>query len=96
MTFTLTRESKKVILDQKQSNGRAKSESPPAAPRRSPNGFILPDPLPKGHRVIDNRGVQWRIGSSIGLVSNSTDFSHFMGNFWSPFLGLVFRHFYPI
>ena len=64
MSFKLTRESKKVILDQKQSNGRNgvngagdDDSAPPAAPRRSPNGFILPDPLPKGHRLIDNRCI---------------------------------------
>ena len=44
--------------------------SPPAAPRRSPNGFMLLDPLPKGHRLIDKGGVEWRIRSSIGLVLN--------------------------
>ena len=66
VSFKLTRESKKVILDQKQSNGRNGvnggagdgDSAPPAAPRRSPNGFILPDPLPKGHRLIDNRCIR--------------------------------------
>ena len=39
----------------------------PCAPRRSPNGFILPDPLPPGHVLTDTRGQRWRLGKSIGL-----------------------------
>ncbi len=66
VSFKLTREAKRVKLDQKQSNGKP-SPPPPAQPRKSPNGFILPDPLPDGHLVMDNRGRQWRIGKSIGL-----------------------------
>lgn len=37
------------------------------APRRSPNGYILPDPLPKGLVIKDVRKNRWRIGKAIGL-----------------------------
>jgi len=40
---------------------------PQELPRKSPNGFILPDPLPRGHVVTDTRGGRWRLGRSIGL-----------------------------
>ncbi len=36
-------------------------------PRRSPNGYILPDPLPSGLIVTDLNKKQWKIGKSIGL-----------------------------
>eukprot|EP00095_Tigriopus_kingsejongensis_P004615 maker-scaffold559_size137194-snap-gene-0.24 protein:Tk04615 transcript:maker-scaffold559_size137194-snap-gene-0.24-mRNA-1 annotation:"serine threonine-protein kinase vrk1-like" len=36
-------------------------------PRKSPNGFILPDPLPKGHVLVDTRKRAWQLGDSIGL-----------------------------
>ena len=36
-------------------------------PRRSPNGYILPDPLPKGLVIKDVRKNRWRIGKAIGL-----------------------------
>jgi len=35
--------------------------------RRSPNGFLLPDPLPKGEILIDACKQKWRLGKSIGL-----------------------------
>ena len=38
-----------------------------SAPRRSPNGYILPDPLPAGLIVTDLQKGQWRIGKSVGL-----------------------------
>lgn len=42
-------------------------EPPPAVPRRSPNGYILPDPLPEGTVVTDLKNKKWRLGKSIGL-----------------------------
>lgn len=36
-------------------------------PRRSPNGYILPDPLPAGLIVTDLRKRRWKIGKSVGL-----------------------------
>ena len=34
--------------------------------RRSPNGFLLPDPLPLGFRLVDTRGGKWIVGSTVG------------------------------
>ena len=42
-------------------------EPPPAVPRRSPNGYILPDPLPEGTVITDLKNKKWRLGKSIGL-----------------------------
>eukprot|EP00094_Tigriopus_californicus_P000008 TCALIF_00008-PA protein Name:"Similar to ball Nucleosomal histone kinase 1 (Drosophila melanogaster)" AED:0.06 eAED:0.06 QI:0/0.66/0.5/1/0.66/0.5/4/497/693 len=42
-------------------------KSGPVLPRKSPNGFILPDPLPQGHILVDNRKGTWKLGESIGL-----------------------------
>ena len=36
-------------------------------PRRSPNGYILPDPLPQGLVIKDLRNQTWKIGKSVGL-----------------------------
>merc|ERR1719328_26352 len=36
-------------------------------PRRSPNGYILPDPLPQGLVIKDLRNQNWKIGKSVGL-----------------------------
>jgi len=36
-------------------------------PRRSPNGYILPDPLPQGLVLKDLRNQNWKIGKSVGL-----------------------------
>ena len=36
-------------------------------PRRSPNGYILPDPLPAGLIVTDLQKAQWKLGKSVGL-----------------------------
>jgi len=36
-------------------------------PRRSPNGYILPDPLPQGLLITDLRRQKWKIGKSVGL-----------------------------
>lgn len=35
--------------------------------RRSPNGFLLPDPLPKGVVLTDTCKKKWKLGKSIGL-----------------------------
>lgn len=35
--------------------------------RRSPNGFLLPDPLPKGELLIDSAKQEWVLGKPIGL-----------------------------
>lgn len=35
--------------------------------RRSPNGFLLPDPLPKGIVLTDTCKQKWKLGKSIGL-----------------------------
>jgi len=43
------------------------SSETPTEPRRSPNGYILPDPLPAGLIVTDLRKGRWKIGKSIGL-----------------------------
>jgi hypothetical protein len=39
----------------------------PSEPRRSPNGYILPDPLPAGLILTDLKKGRWRIGQSVGL-----------------------------
>ena len=44
-----------------------KTEEQPTKPRRSPNGYILPDPLPSGLIITDLRKGQWKIGKSVGL-----------------------------
>lgn len=36
-------------------------------PRRSPNGYMLSDPLPEGLVIKDLRKKTWKIGKSIGL-----------------------------
>jgi len=36
-------------------------------PRRSPNGYILPDPLPQGLVITDLKNQKWKIGKSVGL-----------------------------
>ena len=41
------------------------SEEP--KPRRSPNGYLLSDPLPEGLVIKDLRKKTWKIGRSIGL-----------------------------
>ena len=41
-------------------------EAPPT-PRRSPNGYLLPDPLPLGLTIRDLRGRTWSIGKSVGV-----------------------------
>eukprot|EP00088_Acartia_fossae_P071664 TRINITY_DN9899_c0_g1_i3.p1 TRINITY_DN9899_c0_g1~~TRINITY_DN9899_c0_g1_i3.p1 ORF type:complete len:877 (-),score=247.53 TRINITY_DN9899_c0_g1_i3:669-3185(-) len=35
--------------------------------RRSPNGFLLPDPLPKGEILVDSLKQEWVLGKPIGL-----------------------------
>ncbi len=35
-------------------------------PRRSPNGFLLPDPVPRGFVLTDNSGGGWVVGGVIG------------------------------
>ena len=40
---------------------------PPLEPRRSPNGYILPDPLPSGMVLTDLKKQKWKLGKSIGL-----------------------------
>ena len=42
-------------------------EAPTVPPRRSPNGYILPDPLPPGLILTDLKNVRWRLGRSVGL-----------------------------
>ena len=39
----------------------------PTTPRRSPNGYLLPDPLPMGLMIKDLRGRTWSLGKSVGL-----------------------------
>jgi hypothetical protein len=39
----------------------------PEEPRLSPNGYILPDPLPSGLIVTDLCEARWKIGRSVGL-----------------------------
>ena len=36
-------------------------------PRRSPNGYILPDPLPQGLILTDLKKQRWKLGKSVGL-----------------------------
>ena len=36
-------------------------------PRRSPNGYILADPLPEDLIITDLRKQKWKIGKSVGL-----------------------------
>lgn len=35
--------------------------------RRSPNGFLLPDPLPRGELLTDTQRQQWCLGKPIGV-----------------------------
>ena len=35
--------------------------------RRSPNGFLLPDPLPKGETMTDTIKQKWVLGKAIGV-----------------------------
>jgi len=35
--------------------------------RRSPNGFLLPDPLPRGERLQDSVKGEWVLGKAIGV-----------------------------
>jgi hypothetical protein len=35
--------------------------------RRSPNGFLLPDPLPRGEILVDSFKQEWVLGKPIGL-----------------------------
>ncbi|XP_023322981.1 serine/threonine-protein kinase VRK1 isoform X2 [Eurytemora carolleeae] len=35
--------------------------------RRSPNGFLLPDPLPKGELLADSQKQEWVLGKAIGV-----------------------------
>ncbi len=56
---------KKARFDAPGPQQTAPAPTPP--PRRSPNGFLLPDPLPKATIVRDNSGGLWRIGNAIGL-----------------------------
>lgn len=55
---------KEIVFNLKK---KAKYDGQVAEPRRSPNGFILPDPLPEGLIVTDLRKKKWRLGKSIGL-----------------------------
>jgi len=45
----------------------AAKATPQSAPRRSPNGYLLPDKLPVGLILKDLRGHQWVLGKSVGL-----------------------------
>jgi hypothetical protein len=42
-------------------------DEPESGPRRSPNGYLLPDRLPAGLIITDLCKGRWRIGKSIGL-----------------------------
>lgn len=55
---------KEIVFNLKK---KAKYDAEIKEPRRSPNGFILPDPLPEGLIVTDLRKKKWRLGKSIGL-----------------------------
>ena len=35
--------------------------------RRSPNGFLLPDPLPRGEVLVDTIKQKWILGKAIGV-----------------------------
>ena len=49
------------------SNSDDLDDGPTEEPRRSPNGYILPDPLPAGLVLTDLSKNRWKIGKSIGL-----------------------------
>ena len=38
-----------------------------ALPRRSPNGYLLPEPVPVGITLKDLKQNRWKIGKSIGI-----------------------------
>jgi len=65
VSFNLPPQAKRARIEDETAVEVADEE--PAAPRKSPNGFILPDPLPRGHVVQDTRGQRWRLGRAIGL-----------------------------
>jgi len=46
---------------------KLEEESENLVPRKSPNGYILPDPLPEGMVITDLKKKNWRLGKSIGL-----------------------------
>ena len=41
-------------------------EDPAPKPRRSPNGYLLPDKLPENLVVKDQRNFRWKIGKCVG------------------------------
>jgi len=64
---------KKVIIEQKPEQKSAEVAKPveenseEIKPRRSPNGYLLSDPLPQGLVLKDLHKKTWKIGRSIGL-----------------------------
>jgi len=64
---------KKVIIEQKPEQKSAEVAKPveenseEIKPRRSPNGYLLSDPLPEGLVLKDLHKKTWKIGKSIGL-----------------------------
>ena len=56
-----------IVFNKKKAKLEPELTQEETKPRRSPNGYILPDPLPSGLVVTDLRKQQWKIGKSVGL-----------------------------
>jgi len=54
------------VTNEQSDNGQT-DIGPPPEPRRSPNGYLLPDPLPLGLTIRDLRGRTWSLGKSVGV-----------------------------
>ena len=52
----------KIIKRVSEDNDSAKENKP----RRSPNGYLLPDPIPCGLVIADQRKNRWKVGKKIG------------------------------
>ena len=48
-------------------NSTKPSEDNREVNRRSPNGFLLPDPLPRGEVLVDTIKQKWILGKAIGV-----------------------------
>jgi len=53
--------------EQNKENATKDSEDNREFSRRSPNGFLLPDPLPRGEVLTDTIKQQWILGKAIGV-----------------------------
>jgi len=66
------KESSKAVRNQKKSELESCVSTNPSVDnreinRRSPNGFLLPDPLPRGEVLVDTIKQKWILGKAIGV-----------------------------